>query len=254
MKIAIIPARGGSKRIPRKNIKPFCGKPMIAWSIEAAKNSDLFDHIIVSTDDDEIAEVAIQWGAEVPFMRPAELADDYVGTGAVAQHALEWGIKNLGPIEFVCTIYATAPFIQPTDLINGLDLLLESGSQIVFTATSFPFPIQRAIKITKNGRVEMFQPEHYTTRSQDLEHAYHDAGQFYWARTDACLSGVSAFSDAAVALILPRCQVQDIDTLEDWQRAELMFEAWRSLNLPAGNNDAPPPPSLKNSNMTKKSN
>lgn len=252
MKIAVIPARGGSKRIPRKNIKSFCGKPMIAWSIEAAKNSDLFDHIIVSTDDDEIAKVARKWGAEVPFMRPAELADDYVNTGAVVQHAVEWAIKNLGPIEFVCTIYATAPFITPVDLVNGLSLLVESGSQIAFTATSFPFPIQRAIKITKNGRVAMFQPEYYATRSQDLEHAYHDAGQFYWAKTDAVLSGVSAFSDAAVPLILPRCQVQDIDTVEDWQRAELMFEAWRSMNHRTGSNDVEPISPLENGNMTKK--
>jgi pseudaminic acid cytidylyltransferase len=232
MNIAIIPARGGSKRIPRKNIKPFCGKPMIAWSIEAAQASSLFDHIIVSTDDIEIAEVAKQWGAEVPFMRPAELSDDYVGTGAVAKHAVEWTIRNLGKISFVCTIYATAPFIKPTDLIAGLKLLSESSGQIAFTVTSFPFPIQRAIKINKNGRAMMFQPEHYLTRSQDLESAYHDAGQFYWATTEAVLNSVSAFSEAAVPLILPRQQVQDIDTNEDWLRAELMFEAWRAIDYP----------------------
>jgi pseudaminic acid cytidylyltransferase len=230
MNIAIIPARGGSKRIPRKNIKEFCGKPMIAWSIEAARTSGVFDHIIVSTDDAEIAEVAKQRGAEVPFMRPAELSDDYVGTGAVVKHAVEWALKNLGKVESVCTIYATAPFIKSGDLKRGLALLLESGSQIVFTVTSFPFPIQRAIKITPNGRVAMFQPEHFSTRSQDLEPAYHDAGQLYWARTDAVLNDVSAFSEAAVPLILPRSQVQDIDTLEDWQRAELMFEAWRAID------------------------
>src|SRR3569832_1862274 len=144
MKIAVIPARGGSKRIPRKNIKNFCGKPMIAWSIEAAKTSGLFDHIIVSTDEAEIAEVARQWGAEVPFTRPAELSDDYVGTGAVAKHADEWAICNLGEVEYVCTIYATAPFIRPSDLTKGLALLRESDAQNVFTVTSFPFPIQRA--------------------------------------------------------------------------------------------------------------
>jgi pseudaminic acid cytidylyltransferase len=230
MRIAVIPARGGSKRIPRKNIKLFGGKPMIAWSIEAAKASDLFDHIIVSTDDTEIAEVAKQWGAEVLFMRPAELSNDYVGTGPVVKHAVDWIIKNLGEVEFVCTIYATAPFITSADLKKGLALLSESGGEIAFTVTSFPFPIQRAIKTTQNGRVSMFQPEHFSTRSQDLEPAYHDAGQFYWARTNAVLSEVSAFSDAAVPLILPRYQVQDIDTAEDWQRAELMFEAWRASN------------------------
>ena len=237
MKIAIIPARGGSKRIPRKNIKNFCGKPIIAWSIEAAKVSNLFDYIMVSTDDAEIAWVAKQCGAEVPFMRPSDLSDDYVGTGAVVKHAVKWAIKNLGEVEITCTIYATAPFIKSTDLKNGLELLLESGSQISFTLTSFPFPIQRAIKIEKNGRVAMFQPEHYKTRSQDLEPAYHDAGQFYWARTNALLNEVSSFSDAAVPLILPRCQVQDIDTVEDWQRAELMFEAWRMLDCSAGGID-----------------
>lgn len=225
MKIAIIPARGGSKRIPRKNIKHFCGKPMIAWPIEAAKISGLFDHIIVSTDDAEIAEVARQCGAEVPFMRPAELSDDYVGTGTVVKHAVEWVINNLGEVEFVCTIYATASFVTPADLARGLVLLRESDAQIVFTATSFPFPIQRAIKIDGSGRVVMFQPEHYSSRSQDLEPAYHDAGQLYWTRTGAALGQVKAFSSNAIPLILPRHQVQDIDTVEDWQRAELMFEA-----------------------------
>lgn len=235
MRIAVIPARGGSKRIPRKNIKPFCGKPMIAWSIEAALASGLFDYIIVSTDDAEIAEIAKQWGAEVPFMRPEELSNDYVFPGVVVKHAVEWVIKNLGEVEFVCTIYATAPFITPTDLIKGLALLVERGCQIAFTVTSFSYPIQRAIKITRNGKIAMFQPELYKTRSQDLEPAYHDAGQFYWARTDAVLNEVSAFSDASVPLILPRYQVQDIDTPEDWQLAELMFTAWHAIDGPVSN-------------------
>lgn len=222
--IAIIPARGGSKRIPHKNIRIFCGRPMIAWSIEAAKASALFDHIIVSTDDTEIAEVAKNWGAELPFIRPAELSNDWVGTGPVVKHALTWVMENVGVPEFVCTIYATAPFVRSTDLINGLNLMISHGSEIAFTVTSFPFPIQRAIKITENGHIRMFQPEHYTTRSQDLEPAYHDAGQFYWARTNAVLNDIPAFSDAAVPIILPRYRVQDIDTIEDWDRAELMFK------------------------------
>jgi pseudaminic acid cytidylyltransferase len=224
MKIAIIPARGGSKRIPRKNIKDFCGKPMLVWSIEAAKLSGLFDHIIVSTDDNEIAESAKEHGAEVPFIRPAELSDDFVGTGDVVKHAVEWVIKNIGKPEFICTIYATAPFIKSTDIVNGLNLLVKNNSQIAFTVTSFPFPIQRAIKITEKGRVQMFQPEHFQTRSQNLEPAYHDAGQFYWAKTDAVLNGISAFSQHAVPLILPRYRVQDIDTPEDWVRAEQLFK------------------------------
>ena len=224
MKIAVIPARGGSKRIPRKNIKDFCGKPMIVWSIEAAKASALFDHIIVSTDDNEIAELAKKHGAEVPFIRPAELSDDFVGTGDVVKHAVEWAIKNVGKPEFICTIYATAPFIKPTDIGKGLNLLVENNSQIAFTVTSFPFPIQRAIKINENGRVEMFQLGSFMTRSQDLEPAYHDAGQFYWAKTDAVLNDVLAFSKEAVPVILPRHRVQDIDTYEDWARAELLFQ------------------------------
>jgi pseudaminic acid cytidylyltransferase len=236
LKIAVIPARGGSKRIPRKNIKEFCGKPMIAWSIEAAKASGLFDRIIVSTDDTEIAEVAKQWGAEVPFIRPAELSDDYVDSGAVVKHAVEWAISNLGKIDLVCTIYATAPFIKPSDLIAGLELLSENGCQIALTVASFPFPIQRAIKISQNGTVAMFQPEHFLTRSQDLEPSYHDAGQFYWATTEAVLNSVSGFSEAAVPLILPRHQVQDIDTNEDWLQAELMFNAWRAIDY-SGSSD-----------------
>lgn len=227
MKIAVIPARGGSKRIPRKNIKDFCGKPIIAWSIEAAKASGLFEHIIVSTDDDEIAEVAKAWGAEVPFMRPAELANDFTGTAAVTKHAVQWAIETYGDIDFVCTLYATAPFITPRDLGRGLDLMVKNNKTIAFTVTSFPFPIQRAIKIADTGEVSMFQPEHLMTRSQDLEPAYHDAGQFYWATADAALREESAFSAASAVLILPRHQVQDIDTLEDWDRAELMFKAWR---------------------------
>jgi len=165
-------------------------------------------------------------------MRPAEISDDYVGTGAVVKHAVEWSIKNIGEVEFICTIYATAPFIEAADLQKGLALLKESGKQIVFTVTSFPFPIQRAIKITPDGTVAMFQPEHFLTRSQDLEPAYHDAGQFYWARTTAVLNQVNAFSSGALPLILPRYKVQDIDTEEDWQCAELMFEA---LRAPASN-------------------
>lgn len=224
MNIAVIPARGGSKRIPRKNIKEFCGKPMIAWPIEAAKASGLFDHIIVSTDDTEIVGIAKAWGAEAPFMRPAELADDYVGTAAVARHAVEWTMEYIGEVEFVCTIYATAPFIRPADIRDGLNLLLSSGSEQAFTVTTFPSPIQRALRITSNGRITMFHPENYQVRSQDLEPAYHDAGQFYWAKGVSVLNSPSEFPDDAVPIILPRYRVQDIDTPEDWQRAELIFK------------------------------
>lgn len=227
MKIAVIPARGGSKRIPRKNIKDFCGKPMMAWSIEAAKASGMFDHIIVSTDDTEIAEVAKAWGAEVPFMRPAELANDFAGTGVVTRHAAEWALEHYGNIEFVCAIYATAAFIKPSDLISGFERMTKYNKSKCFAATRFPFPIQRALRITETGGVAMFQPEHMGTRSQDLEPAYHDAGQFYWATMQSILDGVPTFSEAAVPLILPRYRVQDIDTEEDWQFAEMLFKLYK---------------------------
>lgn len=230
MKLAVIPARGGSKRIPRKNIKAFCGKPMMAWSIEAALASKVFDHVIVSTDDAEVAATAKQWGAEVPFMRPAELSDDYVGTGPVVKHAAEWVAEHLAAPELVCTIYATAPFVRPEDLVRGLEVLTASGADIAFTVTSFPFPIQRAIRIGANGRIAMFQPEHYATRSQDLEPAYHDAGQFYWSTFDALVKQVPAFSTAAAPIILPRHRVQDIDTEEDWLRAEMLMKVLSGSN------------------------
>ncbi len=223
MKIAIVPARGGSKRIPRKNIKPFCGKPMISWSIEAARLSGCFDRIIVSTDDVEIAEVARAAGAEVPFMRPLELSDDHTGTTPVIAHAIEWMNAHAGEVDVACCIYATAPFVQAEDLQCGFDVLQQSGADYAFSVTSYAFPIQRAIRITTAQRVEMFSPEYFNTRSQDLEEAFHDAGQFYWGRSDAWLAGRSLFSNAAAPVLLPRHRVQDIDTPEDWRRAELMF-------------------------------
>lgn len=232
MNIAIIPARGGSKRIPHKNIKDFCGKPMIAWSIEVAQNSKLFDHIIVSTDDAEISEVAKTWGAEAPFIRPANLSDDFTGTDAVVRHALEWCLKELGHVSNVCTIYATAPFISVEDLIASYALLCSREFKIVFSATTFPFPIQRAIGLDTNEGVKMFQPQHYLTRSQDLEASYHDAAQFYWARAQAVLDAVPAFSAEATLFILPRYKVQDIDNEDDWVRAELMFKAWGQHSYP----------------------
>jgi len=240
MKVAIIPARGGSKRIPRKNIRPFAGKPMIVWSIESARTSGLFDHVLVSTDDPEIAQVAQSAGAMVPFERPPELSDDHTGTGAVVLHALQWVIDHWGRPDSVCLLYPTAPFVTAERIRQGYELLQGSDAQIVFTATSFPFPIQRAIRLNAQGRAEMFQPEHLMTRSQDLESAYHDAGQIYWARPDALLNEVSAFSDQSIPMILPRHEVQDIDTEEDWDRAEIMFRVlkkWRQGNGSIGDLD-----------------
>ena len=225
MNLCVIPARGGSKRIPRKNIKEFCGKPMIAWSIEAAISSGSFDRIIISTDDDEIAEVAKTFGASVPFVRPVALADDYSETAAVIAHAIQWQIDHDQKPDHVCCVYATAPFVQSQDINRGLDSLLNSGASFAFSVTSYAFPIQRAIRITNNQRVEMFQPEHFNMRSQDLEEAWHDAGQFYWGKALAWLEGKTMFNSNAVPVMLPRYRVQDIDTHEDWIRAELMFSA-----------------------------
>ncbi|MGA8170041.1 MAG: pseudaminic acid cytidylyltransferase [Methylocystis sp.] len=223
MKLAVIPARGGSKRIPRKNIKPFCGKPMMAWSIAAALDSGCFDRVIVSTDDDEIADVAKQYGAEVPFMRPAALSDDRTGTIPVIGHAIEWFNRHGAPPELACCIYATAPFVTAADLRRGLDTLNAAGSDYAFSVTTFPSPIQRAFRITAAGRIEMFQPELFNMRSQDLEEAFHDAGQFYWGRSSAWLAGDIVFGPSAAPVILPRHRVQDIDTDEDWRMAEYLF-------------------------------
>lgn len=230
MIVAVIPARGGSKRIPRKNIKLFCGKPMIAWSIEAAVESGCFDRVVVTTDDAEIAAVAKEWGADVPFIRPAELSDDFTGTIPVIAHAVDWlKAQNLQP-KAVCCLYATAPFVQAGDLQRGLKILCEQDVDYAFSMTSYAFPIQRAIRLTSDGRVNMFNPEHFNTRSQDLEEAYHDAGQFYWGSANAWLQHRPIFSEKAAPVFLPRHRVQDIDTPEDWLRAEAMFKALKVNN------------------------
>lgn len=222
MKIAVIPARGGSKRIPRKNIKPFSGKPMIAWSIEAAKSSGLFDRIIVSTDDAEIAEVAKQWGAEVPFMRPDALSNDHAGTTPVIAHATQWALAQGMDVEAVCCIYATAPFVQVDDLKRGWEALASGDWDYAFTVTDFAAPIFRAFKQTKEGGIEMFYPEHFATRSQDLPVALHDAGQFYWGRPAAWLENKRIFDHISKPVLIPRWRVQDIDTPDDWERAEIL--------------------------------
>ncbi|MBK1796008.1 pseudaminic acid cytidylyltransferase [Devosia sp. WQ 349] len=225
MRLAVIPARGGSKRIPRKNIKLFGGQPMIAWSIRAAIDSRCFDRVIVSTDDPEVAATATMYGAEVPFLRPAGLSDDHTGTMPVVAHAVQWQAAQSIPASAVCCIYATAPFVRADDLRRGLAILEESGADFAFSVTSYAFPIQRAIRITEAGRVDMFQPNHFQTRSQDLEEAWHDAGQFYWGKAQAWLATKPLFGPDSSPVILPRYRVQDIDTPEDWARAELMLKA-----------------------------
>lgn len=227
MRLAVIPARGGSKRIPRKNVRPFHGKPIIAWSIEAARDSGCFDRIIVSTDDEEIARVAEGLGAEVPFVRPGDLSDDMAPTGVVIRHAVEWFEAAGTSVSECCCIYATAPFVSADAIRQGLDRLRENDADFAVSVTSFPFPIQRACRI-RDGRLELFNPDLYLTRSQDLEEAFHDAGQFYWGRGEAWRALKPLFGARTVPVPLPRHLVQDIDTPEDWRRAERMFDALRS--------------------------
>jgi pseudaminic acid cytidylyltransferase len=227
--VAIIPARGGSKRIPRKNIKDFYGKPLIAYSIEVALASKLFEKVIVTTDDEEIATIAKEYGAEVPFLRPKELSDDFTGTQDVINHTVEYLKNNNELYDYVCTIYATAPLLQKQYLIEGFEKLKSSTAINAFSATSMPFPIQRTFKVNKNGRCEMFTPKHYMARSQDLEEAYQDAGQFYWKRL-SIKSDEIMFGKDSIPVILPRHLVQDIDTFEDWERAEVMYEVINRRN------------------------
>jgi len=222
--ICVIPARGGSKRILRKNIKDFLGKPIIAYSIEVALKSNCFDKVIVSTDDDEIAVIAKKYGAKVPFIRPNELSNDYAGTIPVIKHAIEWLEENNNTIDNVCCLYATAPFIQSRTISQAFQQFQESKANYCFSVTSFAFPIQRAIKVTAENRIEMFYPKYLETRSQDLEESYHDAGQFYWGKAEAFKQQKSLFSKSSTPYILPRYLVQDIDTPEDWKRAELMYQ------------------------------
>ena len=195
---------------------------MIAHSILAAQQSGCFEQIMVSTDDDEIADVARAYGADVPFFRPAELADDFATTGAVIAHTVDWMQQNGWTGNEVCCLYATAPFVQATDLQTGLAKLRDTNADFAFSVTSYAFPIQRALMMSENGVVAMFQPEMFAVRSQDLPEAWHDAGQFYWGNTAAWLSKKPIFNSHSVGVVLPRYRVQDIDTLEDWVRAELM--------------------------------
>lgn len=226
MKLAVIPARGGSKRIPRKNIRPFCGKPIIAYSIEAALESELFDEVIVSTDDEEIAKVAEQYGADIPFLRSAKLSDDFAGTMPVVQDAIQRAEKFYGAdVQYVCCIYATAPLIQLQSLQEGYAILKNNPTlDFALAATEFSYPIFRSFTLTAEGTCRMFWPEKFNARSQDLPKAYHDAGQFYWGSREAFLGNRFLFGEKSHPIILPNYLVQDIDTLDDWLRAESLFK------------------------------
>jgi len=227
LRLAVIPARGGSKRVPRKNVRDFCGRPMIAWSISAARESGAFDRIVVSTDDDEIAETARALGAEVPFCRPAELSGDHTPTRPVVSHAIRALASQGSEAAEVCCIYATAPFLEASDILSGLRILRERPCRYVFPVTSFAFPIERALRMSEDGALRMVDAATAMTRSQDLAEAFHDAGQFYWAAADQWHKDEPILGAGACGLRVPRTRVQDIDTEEDWAVAESMFKAMR---------------------------
>lgn len=233
MTICVIPARGGSKRIPRKNVREFFGRPMIAWAIDAAGQAGCFDRVVVSTDDAAIADTAAAAGAEVPFMRSPELSDESTPTAPVIADA----ISRLGvaPQTPVCCLYATAPFVRANDIAEALGLLEKKSARFVVAVTTFPFPIQRALRRSGEGAIEMMEPANMLVRSQDLEEAWHDAGQFYWARAkDWEDPGAGIFSRGAYGTPIPRHRVQDIDTEEDWIRAEMMMRAFKTAGEEPG--------------------
>ena len=220
--IAIIPARGGSKRIPRKNIKPFMGKPIIAYSIEAAMQSELFDEVMVSTDDEEIAEIARKYGAKVPFMRSAETSNDYAGTADVILEVLK-KYKDLGrEFDTICCIYSTAPFGTSGKLMEAYSKLTD-GIDFVFTCVAYSYPVQRSLHIV-DGKISMVYPEYAASRSQDLEPIYHDAGQFYVAQVESFVQERTFWGKNTVGLVLSELEVQDLDTLTDWTLAEMKYK------------------------------
>lgn len=227
--VAIIPARGGSKRIPSKNLKLFGGVPMIARSIQIALESELFAQVVVSTDDEEIADVARAYGAKVPFMRPAVLADDFTGTAAVIVHALEELHRQGHDFDYACCLYATAPLLKMQFLQQGLALLEQHPQKsFTFSVCDVGFPVQRALTLDDQGALTALYPEFRQTRSQDLPRAFQDAGQFYWGRSSAWLCGDVLYSTQSLPVILPRYLVQDIDTAEDWKRAEYLYAALKA--------------------------
>jgi len=222
--LAVIPARGGSKRLPGKNIKNFLGKPIIQYSIDAALKSNLFEKVIVSTDSEEIAGLAKKLGAEAPFVRPQNLSDDFVSVTDVFLHAIEW-YQQSNNCDEACLILATAPFVQEKYLKESLELLKKTEATAVVPVTHFDYPIFRSLKMGAKNRLEMFWPEHEMTRSNDLPEAYHDAGQFYWVNVAKFMKQKKLLLPDSVGYSIPKYMVQDIDTMEDWERAEIMYKA-----------------------------
>ncbi len=227
MNVAVIPARGGSKRIPRKNIRKFSGKPIIAYSIEKALLSNLFDKVIVSTDNDEINSIAKQFGAEVPFKRSAQLSDDYAGTTEVVAHAIKW-MENQGwTLNGVCCIYPTAPLLDVELLKISYDIFIKGKWDYVFSAAEYVYPVERSFKVLDNNGLNMLIPENFNRRSQDLTSTFHDAGQFYWGTPETWVAERPIFSERSTIIKLPTYRVADIDTEEDWKRAELLYKILR---------------------------
>ncbi len=222
--VTIIPARGGSKRIPRKNIKPFLGHPIIKYSITAALESGMFDEVMVSTDDEEIAEVAKSYGATVPFFRSNKNADDHATVAHVLNEVLG-EYKAVGQdFDYMCCIYPTAPFVTSKRIKEAMEMLLENKAEAVVPVLQFSFPIQRSVRINKEGYLQMPWPEHYNTRSQDLEPTYHDSGSFYCLEVESFLEQQILYPRKAMPLVLRESEVQDIDTEQDWEMAEFKMK------------------------------
>ena len=229
--IAIIPARGGSKRIPNKNIRLFCGQPIIGYSIKTALETGIFDDVIVSTDDEQIASVSKEYGASVYRLRPLEISDDQTGVLTVLAYELSCLAKEGKTPDDICMIYATAPLIRKQDVVTSYDVFKYSQKDFVFAAAEFTAPIFRAFTILKDGTAKMLQPENYHVNSQELPTAYHDAGQFCWGRSEAIMKpGTVVFSERAIPFVLPANRVIDIDTIDDWDHAEWLYQAHQVLS------------------------
>jgi pseudaminic acid cytidylyltransferase len=224
MNIAIIPARGGSKRIPRKNVKEFCGKPMIVWAIDTARESKLFDHIVVSTDDQEIARIANIHGATTPFLRPLELSDDLTPTVPVVAHAIQECMSLGWNADYVCCIYPCVPFLVVDDLKKSFNIVKTTNSQFIYPVAEYAHPIQRAMRQLKSGQMEFFSPQHELTRTQDHEKSYYDTGQFYWGKASSWLNHKKMHTDG-LGMPIPNWRAIDIDNNDDWKRAELIFRS-----------------------------
>jgi pseudaminic acid cytidylyltransferase len=224
MRVAIIPARGGSKRIPRKNIKVFNGMPIIAWAILAAKESGLFDYIVVSTDDDEIKLISEKYGAIVPFIRPSDISDDHTPTTPVISHAIKEIDKLYSYVEYACCIYPCSPLLLASDLIKAFSMLKSTEADFVYPVIEYPHSIFRSMRQSKDGKMEFLYPQYELTRTQDLEKTFHDAGQFYWGRAEAW-KGLKKMHTDGLGMEIPSYRVVDIDTEDDWKRAELLSQS-----------------------------